>query len=153
MLERNGAFLDRYCMQLFLIGQIYRTARQANHSLRLEVLQHSRDDLPRCAHVGSNSIMSNLQRIVLCQSAFLQQKRGKPFVNAFPHDLFDQLHDLGETRGHDLIDVICNDEGLLHQLFEHFCRNDIEFRILFRFNSIYAWAVRFTLHGKHQEPQ
>ena len=52
------------------------------------------------------------------QVAFFQQKRCQAPVEAFPHYLLHQPHNVGEAAGYQLICIACHGQTFFHQIFE-----------------------------------
>ena len=62
----------------------------------------------------------------------LQQKGGQPLVQAFPHGLLHQPHDVGKPAGHQLVGVVGHRGGLLHQALVDLCGDHPKFRVFLR---------------------
>ena len=64
----------------------------------------------------------------------LQQKRRYPLVQALPHDLLDEPHDLRKAGGHQFVGVVGHRRRLLHDPPVYLRRDDPEVRVLLCLN-------------------
>ena len=85
--------------------------------------------------MAGNDLMGDPQIHRVLQRTFLQKERGQPLIEALPHDLLHEPHDIGEPGCHEVIDIVCHNSGVFHQMFIDMRRNDPEFRLLFCGNS------------------
>ena len=81
-----------------------------------------------------NGLVGDFQLIRPLNGRLLQQEGRQPFVQALPHDLLHQPHDLGESAGHQLIGVVGHGGGLLHEALIDLRGDDPELGVLLRLN-------------------
>ena len=79
-----------------------------------------------------NGLMGDLQHAAPLDGSLLQQKGRHPLVQALPHDLLHQPHDLGEPAGHQLVGVVGHRRRRLHDVLVDLRGNDPEVRVLLR---------------------
>ena len=90
-----------------------------------------------------DGLVGDLKPGSILDRGFLQKKLRDTFIKAFPQDLLDQPHYLGETGGHQFVCVVGKRRGFLHNAFVGFRRDHPEFRIFFR---LYG---HLELHGMY----
>lgn len=81
-----------------------------------------------------NGFMGDPEGMGVLDGGFLQQKTCHPLVKALPHNLLDQPHHVGEAGGHQLVGVVGQRSGFLHNALIDFRRDDPQVGILLRFN-------------------
>ena len=79
-----------------------------------------------------DGLVGDGQPVRALNGGLLQQKGGNPLVHAPPHHLLHKPHDLREAPGHELVGVVGQGGGLLHQLPVDLRRDDPEVRVLLR---------------------
>ena len=90
-----------------------------------------------------NLLVGNFQFPGFFQLRLLQQEGSQPLVNALPHDLLHEPHQLGEITAEQIAGIVRNRQRFIHQIFEHAGRNTPEFGVLFRLNH------HIKLHIRH----
>ena len=88
------------------------------NSFALEIAQHSRHHLPGGTQVIGDPFVGDPKGSGSFQGTLFQQKSGQTFVQALPHDLLHQPHDLRKTAADQLIGEIGYGSGLLHKFLE-----------------------------------
>ena len=76
-----------------------------------------------------NGLMCDAQFIAPLNSGLFQQKSRYPLIHMLPHDLLYQPHDLGEPACHQLVGIVGDRGGYLHDTLVGLCRDYPEFRI------------------------
>ena len=119
-------------LQPFWVQQSNLSPGELYDAVALEIAEHTGDHLPMGTEMVGDDLMGDLQLVGIFDGGFLQKKGGQAFIQAFPEDLLDEPHDVGKTRGHQLVGVVRERSGLCQEIFIELRRDQPELRILFR---------------------
>ena len=82
--------------------------------------------------MAGDLFMGDLKGIRLLQDAFLQKEARQPFIEALPHHLVHEPHDIRKPGCHDLAGIVGHHGRPLHQPLIKIRRDDPELRVLLR---------------------
>ena len=114
------------------VQELHGAPGELDHALALEPAEHPGDHLPGGSQVGGDLLVGDLQGGGLLDPGFLHQKARQSLVEALPHDLLHEPHDLGEVVGDEGVGVIGEGQALVHEVLVQTRGDDPDLRVLLR---------------------